>query len=52
LIVTVYLVHLAYVFLLTSKSPEKARIIKILKTHIEKALEELGESYDMTIPLF
>jgi hypothetical protein len=30
-------------------SPERVRIAKIFKTHIEKAIEELGFGYDVTL---
>jgi hypothetical protein len=34
---------------LASISPERQRIAKIFKTHIEKAIEELGVGYDVTL---
>ena len=34
---------------LTSISPERKRIAKILKTHIDKAIEELGLGYNITV---
>jgi hypothetical protein len=30
-------------------SPERVRIAKIFKTHIDKAVEELGVGYDVTL---
>lgn len=30
-------------------SPERIRIAKIFKTHIDKAIEELGVGYDVTL---
>jgi hypothetical protein len=30
-------------------SPERIRIAKVLKAHIEKAIDELGVSYDVTL---
>jgi hypothetical protein len=32
-----------------SISPERQRIAKIFKTHIEKAIDELGIGYDVTL---
>jgi hypothetical protein len=34
---------------LSSISPERRRIAKIFKTHIDKAIEELGIGYDVTL---
>lgn len=34
---------------LASISPERRRIAKIFKTHIEKAVAELGAGYDVTL---
>jgi len=34
---------------LASISPERQRIAKIFKPHIEKAIEELGVGYDVTL---
>jgi hypothetical protein len=34
---------------LTKISPERQRIAKIFKTHIDKAIEELGVGYDVTL---
>ena len=33
----------------SSISPERRRIAKIFKTHIEKAIEELGVGYNVTL---
>ena len=33
----------------TSISPERRRIAKIFKTHVEKAIEELGAGYNVTL---
>jgi len=34
---------------LSSISPERQRVAKIFKMHIEKAIEELGVGYDVTL---
>lgn len=34
---------------LTSISPERRRIAKIFKTHIERAIAELGTGYNVTL---
>jgi hypothetical protein len=34
---------------LSSISPERRRIAKIFKTHIDKAIEELGIGYNVTL---
>jgi len=34
---------------LSSISPERQRVAKIFKTHIEKAIAELGSGYDVTL---
>jgi hypothetical protein len=34
---------------LASISPERQRIARIFKTHIEKAIEELGVGYNVTL---
>jgi hypothetical protein len=34
---------------LSSISPERVRIAKIFKTHIDKAIEELGIGYNVTL---
>jgi hypothetical protein len=34
---------------LASISPERQRIAKIFKTHIERAIAELGVGYDVTL---
>ena len=34
---------------LSSISPERRRIAKIFKTHIDKAIAELGAGYDVTL---
>ena len=34
---------------ISSISPERQRIAKIFKIHIEKAIEELGIGYDVTL---
>jgi hypothetical protein len=34
---------------LSSLSPERQRIAKIFKTHIDKAIEELGLGYNVTL---
>jgi predicted kinase len=34
---------------LSSISPERRRIAKIFKTHVEKAIEELGAGYNVTL---
>jgi hypothetical protein len=33
----------------SSISPERRRIVKIFKTHIEKVIEELGVGYNVTL---
>lgn len=34
---------------ITRISPERRRIAKIFKTHVDKAIEELGVDYDVTL---
>jgi hypothetical protein len=34
---------------ITKISPERRRIAKIFKTHIEKAIAEIGSDYDVTL---
>lgn len=34
---------------LSSISPERRRIAKIFKAHIDKAIEEIGTGYDVTL---
>jgi hypothetical protein len=37
---------------ITKISPERQRVARIFKTHIEKAIEELGTGYNVTLQDF